>query len=89
MLVRRGGKLLCAGSINPENTVYMKIGTRKRLSFIFTYGGQPRDVEEVLQLIASGVIKPRVSPAKLEDFPEKLAALVDGKVEGRTALIME
>ncbi|KAH8169106.1 alcohol dehydrogenase groES-like domain-containing protein [Sarocladium implicatum] len=88
-IVRRGGKLLCAGSISTENTVFMKIGTRKRLSFIFTYGGQPRDVEEVLRLIADGVIQPRVTPARLEEFPEKLAALVDGKVEGRTALIME
>jgi propanol-preferring alcohol dehydrogenase len=67
----------------------MKIGTRKRLSFIFTYGGQVRDVKEVLELIAKGVISPQVAPAKLEDFPAKLAALVNGEVQGRTALMME
>lgn len=87
--MRRGGKLLCVGSISTENTVYMKIGTRKRLSFIFTYGGQVRDVKEALDLIAKGVISPQVTLAKLEDFPAKLAALVNGEIQGRTALMME
>lgn len=77
------------GSIDPTNTVHMKIGTRKRLSFIFTYGGQVNDVKEVLALIAKGVISPQVTPAKLEDFPAKLAALVNGEITGRTALMME
>ena len=67
----------------------MKIGTRKRLTFIFTYGGQVRDVEAVLQLIAKGVIRPHVTPARLEEFPAKLADLIEGRVEGRTALMLE
>jgi propanol-preferring alcohol dehydrogenase len=67
----------------------MKIGTRKRLSFIFTYGGQVRDLEEVLQLIAKGVIRPQVNPGKLEDFPSVLEDLTRGKVECRVALLQE
>ncbi|KAH8897962.1 GroES-like protein [Thozetella sp. PMI_491] len=88
-IVRRGGKLLCVGFLDMENTVQMKIGTRKRLTFIFTYGGQPKDLEEVLHLIAKGAIQPQVKGGKLEDFPAVLKDLGDGKVEGRIALMHE
>jgi alcohol dehydrogenase, propanol-preferring len=85
--VRRGGKLLCVGSLDTENTIHMKIGTRKRLSYIFSYGGQVRDLKEVLQLIAGGSIRPQVHPAKLKDFPDVLQRLEQGKVAARVALI--
>ncbi|KAK4120123.1 N-benzyl-3-pyrrolidinol dehydrogenase [Parathielavia appendiculata] len=88
-IVRRGGKILCVGSIDPENTVHMKTGTRKRLSFIFTYGGQVEDLEEVLRLIAKGVIRPQVKPGILKDFPTVLQDLTEGKVECRVALLQE
>ncbi|KAK0624237.1 N-benzyl-3-pyrrolidinol dehydrogenase [Immersiella caudata] len=88
-IVRRGGKILCVGSIDSENTVHMHLGTRKRLSFIFTYGGQVGDLRDVLDLIAKGVIKPQVAPGKLEDFPKVLKALRDGEVDARVALLQE
>ncbi len=65
----------------------MKTGTRKRLSYIFSYGGQVGDLKEVLDLIAQGVIKPQVRPGRLEDFPSVLRDLEAGKIEGRVALI--
>lgn len=65
----------------------MKIGTRKRLSFIFSYGGQVRDLEKVLELIASGHISPRVETRKLPDFEEVLRALGEGKIKARVALL--
>ncbi|KAF5651618.1 alcohol dehydrogenase [Fusarium sp. NRRL 25303] len=86
-VVRRGGKLLCIGSLDTENTIHMKIGTRKRLSFIFSYGGQVRDLEKVLELIASGHISPRVETRKLPDFEEVLGALGEGKIKARVALL--
>ncbi|KAF7541780.1 hypothetical protein G7054_g273 [Neopestalotiopsis clavispora] len=64
-----------------------QIGTRKRLSYIFSYGGQVRDLKEVLQLIAGGSIRPQVHPAKLKDFPDVLQRLEQGKVAARVALI--
>ncbi|KAF7551087.1 hypothetical protein G7046_g7812 [Stylonectria norvegica] len=86
-IVRRGGKLLCVGTLNTENTVRMKTAIRKRLSYIFSYGGQVRDLEKVLDLIAKKAIQPQVEEGKLEDFPTILAALGEGKVKGRMALI--
>ncbi|KAF6800220.1 hypothetical protein CSOJ01_12287 [Colletotrichum sojae] len=86
-IVRRGGKLLCIGSLDTENTIHMKIGTRKRLSYIFSYGGQVRDLNEVLKLIAEDKIKPRVETAGLEDFPDVLSRLERGEIKSRIALM--
>ncbi|TPX07207.1 uncharacterized protein E0L32_010910 [Thyridium curvatum] len=86
-IVRRGGKLLCIGSLNTENTIHMKIGTRKRLSYIFSYGGQVQDLKLVLDLIAKGAIRPQVTTGKLEDFPKVLRGLEEGTVTGRVALL--
>lgn len=78
---------MCIGSLDTENTIHMKIGTRKRLSYIFSYGGQARDLKEVLDMIAKGVLRPHVSTKTLKDFPSVLQDLESGKVAGRVALL--
>ncbi|KAJ5951067.1 Short-chain dehydrogenase/reductase SDR [Penicillium vulpinum] len=88
-IVRRGGKLLCVGTLDEENTIDMKIGIQKRLSIIFTYGGQWRDLEEVLDLISKGMIRPQVETAPLKEFPQILKSVCDGKVKARVALLHE
>ncbi|KAJ5517045.1 hypothetical protein N7527_008605 [Penicillium freii] len=88
-IVRRGGKLLCVGTLDEENTVDMKIGIQKRLSIIFTYGGQRRDLKEVLDLISKGIIQPQVETADLKEFPHILKSVCDGKVKARVALLHE
>lgn len=88
-IVRRGGKLLCVGSLDTENIIHMKIGTRKRLSYTFSYGGQVQDLQEVLQLIASRELRPHVQPAKLGDFPNVLQRLENGQIAARVALLHE
>ena len=64
----------------------MKMGIRKRLSFIFSYGGQREDLEALLELMSKKVIAPQVETARLEDFPKVLQDLCDGKVKARIAL---
>ncbi|KAL4865918.1 hypothetical protein BDV12DRAFT_210798 [Aspergillus spectabilis] len=88
-IVRPGGKILCIGTGERVNELDMKNGIRKRLEFIFSYGGQYTDLEEVLGLIASGVLRPRVRTRSLRDFPEVLRALEEGGVEDRVALVSE
>lgn len=87
MSVRRGGKILCIGSLDPDNTIHMKIGTRKRLSYIFSYGGQVQDLRDVLQMMASDSIDPKVEERPFEELPSVLKALEVGEVEGRVALV--
>ncbi|KAJ5490155.1 Short-chain dehydrogenase/reductase SDR [Penicillium expansum] len=88
-IIRRGGKLLCVGTLDEENTVDMKIGIQKRLTIIFTYGGQWRDLKEVLDLISKGIIQPQVETAGLKDFPHILKSVCDGRVKARIALLHE
>lgn len=64
----------------------MKLGVRKRLAFIFSYGGQREDLAAVLDLISRKVIEPQVEEGRLEDFPQRLQDLCDGKVKARIAL---
>lgn len=67
----------------------MKNGIRKRLSFIFSYGGQLNDLEEVLELISKKVIQPQVVGKAPSEFPNTLQGLLDGKIKGRVALIYD
>lgn len=88
-VVRAGGKVLCIGTGERVNALDMKNGIRKRLSFIFSYGGQYRDLEEVLGLIQDGVLRPRVRRGLLRDFPRYLKELGEGGIEDRVALAPE
>lgn len=65
----------------------MKVGVRKRLSILFSYGGQLRDLEAVLDLISKGAIRPQVETGRLEEFPKMLKDLCDGKIKARMALL--
>lgn len=85
-VVRRGGKILCVGTLDRKNELDMKIGIRKRLSIIFSYGGQYDDLVEVLDLIAKGVIQPQVETKGLLELPQVLKDLCDGKIKDRVAL---
>lgn len=67
----------------------MKIAIRKRLDIIFSYGGQRRDLEEALDLIAAKILDPVVVDDKLEDFPRILKKLEAGKIRGRTSLLFD
>ncbi|KAL5335080.1 hypothetical protein BJX70DRAFT_410792 [Aspergillus crustosus] len=86
-IVRPGGKILCIGTGERVNSLDMKNGIRKRLSFVFSYGGQRGDLEDVLGLIAKGVLEPRVKTKSLREFPDVLRALDQGGVEDRVALV--
>lgn len=85
--VRIGGKIVCVGTLDLDNTVHMKVGVRKRLSIIFSYGGQARDLEAVLHLMSKNVLRPQVETGRLQDFPQVLRDLCNGKVKGRMALL--
>jgi propanol-preferring alcohol dehydrogenase len=86
-VVRRGGRLLCIGSLDNKNTIEMKLATRKRLSFMFSYGSQAQDLPKVLDLIATKRVEPQVQSRPLKDLQAVLAELEVGEVEARVVLI--
>jgi len=85
--VRYGGKILYVGTLSNETVIDPKICIKKRLTVLFNYGGQYQDVVEVLSLISRGIIRPQVENGKLQDFPQVLKSLHEGKIKSRIALI--
>lgn len=79
--------MVCIGTLSDENTIDMKMGIRKRLTILFTYGGVMQDLQEVLHLIDMGAITPQVETAGLQDYAKVLEDLHAGKVKGRVALL--
>lgn len=79
--------MVCVGTLDGENTIDMKIGIRKRLDIIFSYGGQVGDLKKALDLIATGKVTPQVANDTLENFYEVLKRLHDGQIGGRVALL--
>jgi propanol-preferring alcohol dehydrogenase len=59
--------MLCVGTLNHDNTVHMKLGIRKGINIIFSYGGQTKDLEDALGLIADEVLHPMVSDGRTVD----------------------
>jgi propanol-preferring alcohol dehydrogenase len=81
--------MVCIGTLNLENTIHMKMGIRKRLSIIFSYGGQLRDLKDVLDLISKRAIQPQVEPGQIKDFAVVLKQLCAGQIKARVALVHE
>ena len=85
--MRPGGKILCIGTFDLKNEVDMKVGIRKNLNIIFSYGGRMEELVKVLDLISKGHIQPQVELGKLQDMPTVLKNLWDGKIKDRVALV--
>lgn len=75
------------GLLETDLPVTSLLCCRKKLSILFSYGGTYQDIVECLQLIQKGFIKPQVELGKLDDFPEILKKLDEGKIKCRIALI--
>lgn len=74
------------GTLEKQQTVQISTSLRKRLTIIFSYGGQVSDLEAALVLIAKNQITPQVELGRLDDFPRWLTDLCEGRVKARVAL---
>ena len=54
---------------------------------LFSYGGLMEDLEDGLDLVHKGTLKPQVETGDLADFPEVLERLHHGMIKSRIALI--
>ncbi|KAF2095314.1 N-benzyl-3-pyrrolidinol dehydrogenase [Rhizodiscina lignyota] len=87
MLVRMGGTILSVGILSPKTQNLNPLCSRKRLSVLYSYGGQRQDLVEALGMIARGQLQPQVEMGKLEDFPKMLEKLHAGEIKSRIALV--
>lgn len=77
--------------MDTKNTVDMKLGVRKRLTYLFSYGAHVDDVRQVLRLMQDedATLRPRVETARFEALPAVLARLEAGEVRARVALLYD
>lgn len=77
--------------MDTKNTVDMKLGVRKRLTYLFSYGAHVDDVRQVLRLMQDedAALRPRVETARFEALPAVLARLEAGEVRARVALLYD
>ncbi len=85
--MRSGGRIVQVGLLGPELTIANSLAVRKKLSILCSYGGMKEDLEDCLDLIQKGTLKPQVEKGDLDDFPEVLEKLHAGKIKSRIALV--
>ena len=73
--------------LGPKLTLDNKLAVRKKLTILFSYAGTHEDVVDILDLIAQGKLRPQVETGDMDDFPEILQRLHDGKIKSRIALV--
>ncbi|KIW41357.1 uncharacterized protein PV06_06924 [Exophiala oligosperma] len=85
--VRPGGTIVLVGLIGPSPTLNSLLAIRKQLSILCSFAGSTEVLQEVLDLIAQGAIKPQVITRPLSELAQVLDDLHAGKIKSRVALI--
>jgi propanol-preferring alcohol dehydrogenase len=86
-LVRYGGKLVQVGLLAPSLTIDNFKAIPKHLSILCSYGGTMSDLRECISLISTGKLQPQVVTGSLDDLPQVLEDLHQGKIKSRIALL--
>ncbi|KAI8985030.1 alcohol dehydogenase [Trametes punicea] len=86
-LVRTGGTFLLVGLGSPQVAISPYVATMKQLMIKASYGGDSQDLEECLDAIADGKVKPQVEERPLEACREVIHGLAKGEIRARVALI--
>ncbi|OLN86375.1 Alcohol dehydrogenase 2 [Colletotrichum chlorophyti] len=81
--VKEGGKVIVVGLGSAEIAIPSPALVIKSISLIGSLGASRDDLLEVLQLLASGLITPKLKEVPFADIPAGLDALDKGGVQGR------
>lgn len=85
--VRSGGHIVLTGLISQQAPLMVGLSVMKAISIDCNYGGTIESLGECLDLIAKGVIQPRIETGSVEDLPKVLRDLDEGKVKSRMVLL--
>ncbi|USW55987.1 Putative alcohol dehydrogenase, zinc-type, GroES-like superfamily, NAD(P)-binding domain superfamily [Septoria linicola] len=88
-IVRPIGLIVMVGLLSMQVPVFPGRVAQNCLTIKGSFCGTMEGLGEVLQLVKDGVITPEVSTASIEDLPQVLKDLDDGKINGRKVLLPE
>ncbi|MCX7623968.1 MAG: zinc-binding dehydrogenase [Thermomicrobium sp.] len=86
-LVARGGRIVLVGLASTAGTLRISVAARNELAVLGSAWGTREELATVLDLIARGVVRPRVETHPLVEILTWVERLRAGTVEGRVALV--
>lgn len=86
LTVRPAGLVVLVGLLSPQAPIVPALGVTNVITLKGTFCGTVEGLRECLDLLAQGVVLPQVVEASINDLPQLLTNLDDGKVRGRQVL---
>jgi propanol-preferring alcohol dehydrogenase len=86
-LVKPGGIISVIGLASPRVPLMPMLMATYEIRVLGSFWGTSIELQEVLNAIASGTIRPQVDPGQLEDVNHWMEELKSGRVRSRMALI--
>lgn len=87
LTVRPAGLIVMVGLLSPKVNVLPGLMAQNVLTLKGTFCGSIDGLRECLDLIAQGVIKPEIVEGSINNLPQVLRDLDDGKIRGRQVLL--
>ncbi|KAL1602385.1 hypothetical protein SLS60_005801 [Paraconiothyrium brasiliense] len=87
MVVRSGGTVVLVGLMSPVVPLVPLVTVLKAATIKTGYNGTMEAFRECLELMAKGVLKPRVETGSIRRLPEVLRDLDEGKIKNRMVLL--
>lgn len=84
-----GGTLVLVGMGRLEFSIEVTDFIVNEKKILASVGGNVQDVKEVLDLMATGRLKPMLHKIRFEDIPQGILELEQGKVKGRLVAVYE
>ncbi|KAK6457157.1 chaperonin 10-like protein [Scheffersomyces xylosifermentans] len=81
--VKTQGKIMMVGLGKAKLTIRNYELARREIGVIFTFGGTSTQLIEALRWVALGRIKPIAKLLSMDELPENIIKLVQGKIQGR------
>ncbi|KAK3661636.1 hypothetical protein LTR56_000124 [Elasticomyces elasticus] len=85
--VRPGGTITVVGLISSSLPLIPMVSVMNALTIKCSYNGDRKSLVECLDLMAKGVLKPVVETKSVEELPQVLRDLDEGKVKSRMVLL--
>ncbi|CDO73696.1 hypothetical protein BN946_scf185015.g24 [Trametes cinnabarina] len=86
-IVRVGGIVVLLGLGAPTVAISPLPSTMKQLTIKASFGGNCKDLQECLDAIAQGKIRPQVEARPMDECSHVIHGLAEGKIRARVALI--
>lgn len=87
LAVRPSGLVVLVGLLSPKATILPGLVVTNVLTLKGTFCGTVEGLRECLDLVAQGIVRPQIVERSINDLPQALRDLDEGKVRGRQVLM--